>query len=81
MNEDLVGRLRAWSRRYEPHSQERRLMLEAAVALEQQPTTPPQGITVDMVEAAMGGRKLLTWQIDALGGKKSSGAPPSFRGK
>lgn len=79
MSNDLVGRLRAWSRRYEPHSPDRRLLLEAASALEAQgspaPAPPPvNGITADAVEAAMGGAKLLRWQRAKLE------APPSSSG-
>ena len=77
MNEELIGRLRAWSRRFDVYSQERRLMLEAAAALERPAAPlppPPNGITAEMVEAAMGGKKLLPWQRDALG------TPPSVSG-
>lgn len=78
--EDLIGRLRAWARRFEVHSPERKLMIEAATAIEELagrvPAPPPGGITAEMIEAAMGGKKLLPWQERAL----SQTPPPSSQG-
>ena len=71
MRDDLVARLRAFARRHEVHSPERRLFIEAAEALEE----GPRGITADAVEQAMGGRKLLKWQRVALD------TPPSISGQ
>jgi hypothetical protein len=76
---ELIERLRAWARRYDPRSNERRLMLEAAEALagvetriaaevERRCAERANPITPDGVEAAMGGRKLFPWQRKALGG-------------
>lgn len=69
---DLVERLRAWARRYEPRSQERTLFLAAAERLEAQDLSieaevmKRQGrITVEAVEKAIAGR-LLPWQKKAL---------------
>jgi hypothetical protein len=66
---DLCERLRAWGRRYEPMSQERRLFNQAAdyitalhAAIDAEVA---QKLTVDAVEQAIGG-KLLTWQKKAL---------------
>lgn len=73
---ELIARLRAWSRRYGPRSQERTLFLAAAERLEELlggiegevAKRQAGGLTADAVEAAMGGRKLLPWQREALEG-------------
>lgn len=75
---DLIDRLRAWARRYEPRSNERRLMLEAAARIEELEEAADQEvskrleaqagpITAAAVEKAMGGRRLFPWQRKALG--------------
>jgi hypothetical protein len=86
MIDNLVSRLRAWSRRYEPRSQERVLMSGAADRIEELEASTraeraEEGITkdgesvkitADMVEVAMGGAKLFPWQ------RKKLEAPPSI---
>lgn len=77
---ELTDRLRAWGRRFDPKSNERRLFNEAAVKieeLEQQLTADRREtvlaaigemdgkITPEAVEAA-GGFKLLPWQRERL---------------
>ena len=66
---DLVERLRAWGRRYDPHSPERKLFVAAAdyitnlhTHIDAEVAKGQQGrMTVEAVEEAIGG-KLLTWQ-------------------
>lgn len=77
---ELVDRLRAFSRRYDPRDMERRMMLEAADRLEEMeralvllPHQPPSKgedgevkLTPEMVERAMGGARLFPWQRKKL---------------
>ena len=71
MSDDLIDRLRAWARRYDPRSPERTLFLAAAQELEKRPVVTE--ITADAVEARMGG-KLLPWQRERLDTPPSSEA-------
>ena len=76
MAAELIARLRAWARRYEPRSQERTLFLAAAEELEQRPTVNEVGITADAVEKAIGS-PLLPWQRKRLEQPKDE-APPAL---
>lgn len=71
---DLVDRLKAWARRYEPRSQERTLFLAAAAELENRPVVYEEGLTVDAVEKAIGS-PLLKWQRDRLEKRQQEKAP------
>lgn len=72
---DLIARLRAWARRYDPRSPERVLFLQAADELEARPVVREQGITIAAVEEALGS-PLLPWQRKRLE-EQGKGAPPS----
>ena len=58
---ELVERCRAWARRYDPRSPERVLFLAAAEELEKVQAGGGYGLTVEVIEQAIGG-PLLPWQ-------------------
>lgn len=77
---ELIDRLKAWARRYEPRSTERTLFLESAEKLESMEKCIAEagadGVTVASVEAAIGS-PLLTWQRQRLEAKAAETPPPS----
>jgi hypothetical protein len=80
---DLIDRLRAWARRYDPRSPERTLFLASAARIEDLEGSIDAevtrrlsvGLTAGAIEEALGG-DLLPWQRKRLQ-EKSEDTPPS----
>lgn len=66
----FVEQLRSFAQ-HNPHRSAMRVLLHAAAdALETAPVEHTgDDITVDAIEKALGGRKLMRWQVEALEGK------------
>jgi hypothetical protein len=81
---DLIDRLRAWARRYDPRSPERTLFIASAdriTALEDSIDAEVTrrmsvGLTAGAIEEALGG-ELLPWQRKRLAEKAEEPPPPS----
>jgi hypothetical protein len=76
---ELIERLKAWARRYEPRSPERTLFLESVeqlTSMEQRiAEASSDGVTVESVEKAIGS-PLLKWQRQRLEAKAGDTPPP-----
>ena len=80
---DLIARLRAWARRYDPRSPERTLFLTSAARIEdlegsidaEVTRRMSVGLTAGAIEEALGG-DLLPWQRKRLQ-EKAEDTPPS----